>query len=441
MTSHAGPWRRGEPAPEEARPTRRAARSCGGRGLRRVGLLQARATAARRRRAGVDRSRAPAPPAPLDRARLRAALGPHAPRSRPAVPGRPAARRLHRHRRARRPGGDRQPAPAAISPALVATAAADAEVLHRLARRARPGPRAPRRGSARPPPRASWTSALPRDGALLRPHRPARAQRMCSTAGRAGLRRRRRGRRVARRWEARARARPGAGGRVRQLAAAARRRTGWESSRWACWLRGRPGPHRAARRPATPPTRPRLGAPGARHAAAVRAPRSSAWEVPRGSRSPTGSPARCPGRRPRRPRLPRLHAVPAGPPARVPRGALPRRAAGQAVGPARPRCSSRCFGPGASTDRRRQRLRAGRAAGGSRPPATAWPTASSPQAAAAVFELALRAPARPRRARALARRRAVDDHRPSGASGAAVCPADEPGPRRWSRTHRRADRP
>ena len=161
-------------------------------------------------------------------------------RPRPVVPRRSAARRLPRHRGARRPDRARQPA--ASRPRRAA------HHHRRRRRRAAPphrrrGPRRRKPGGRRRPPAAAPAGAppLPRDGAVLRPHRPARAQRHVLHGGRPGLRRRGRARpAVAARWAA-----VHALGPV-LLAAFANsprlhgRRTGWKSTRWAAWLRADP---------------------------------------------------------------------------------------------------------------------------------------------------------------------------------------------------------
>ena len=141
---------------------------------------------------------------------------------------------------------------------LVATAAADADVLHRLARRGGPGRRSPG-GGARPP--AAALLELPRYRAMeqsfdrIGPHGRSA---MCSTAAvqvcvDAGERSA-----VAARWAALHALGPVL------LAAFANsprlhgRRTGWKSTRWAAWMRPIP---RAPRRPPTPTpsTRPPPG--------------------------------------------------------------------------------------------------------------------------------------------------------------------------------------
>ena len=364
------------------------------RGLRRLGVLQARATAAHRRRAGVAGHR-PATSGSSPRAAvLAAALGPALPRP-PSTPSSPAAARCPaapRHRRARRPGGDRQPAAARSRRARRAPSAADAERCTALA--------APRAWSRRPPggrpapPAAAAAATLPRYRAMeqsfdrIGPHGrsddvlappPCRS---ASTPASAADRRRALGRP--------ARARAGAARGVRQLAAAARAAHRVEVDADGGWLRARS--RRAPRRPPTrtPATRPRTGRGGrwtpsccacARRRGGVGGARRR--HVRRLDRRRAATPAHH-----RRPRLPPVHAVPAGAPARPPRGPLPRHAAGQASGRSRSPCSRRCS-PTPGDDRRaRRRLRAGCRAAGSPPPATGWPTASLARRGRQVFELA-----------------------------------------------------
>ena len=321
-----------------------SARPRSGRGLRRVGVLQARATAAHRRGAGVAGRPQPSddahrPPALGRRARAGTARSPSTRRpppircpAAPWSPWSPAARSSSPARRSR------------ISPGCVATTAADADVLHRLAaaaglrRRAGPPTRTARRSAC---------SELPRYRAMeqsfdrIGPHgRSAMcstaAVQVCVDAGERSRRRRPLGRRCtrsARCCSRRSRTRPRLHG----------RRTGWKSTRWAVLDARRPRAHRAARRSRTPSTRPRTGRGACWTPRCCACGGTAAGWCPRGSRSPTGCAAREPAPTDRRrPRLPPVHAVPAGAPPRPPRGALHRHAARQAVGAARSPCSRRC---------------------------------------------------------------------------------------------------
>ena len=155
---------------------------------------------------------------------------------------------------------------------------------------------------------------------------------MCSTAAVQVCLDAGRGRRRRRPLGGAARARPGAARRLRQLAHAARPAHRLEVLPLGVLAAGRPG--RTAPPSPTPraPTRSRRGRGGCWTA------RCWSCDARARGRSPTASPSPTGSRRPARaahhgrPRLPPHHAVPAGPPARLPRGALPRRPAGQALG-------------------------------------------------------------------------------------------------------------
>ena len=219
-----------------------------------------------------------------------------------------------------------------------------------------------RRAPERPAAPHARPAALPRDGAVVRPHRPARAQRDVLHRRRAGLRRRGGARppsppagppctRSARCCSRRSRTRRALHG----------RRTGWKSPALGAVDARRPAAHRAA---AARPRRPGrgLGPARARRTGAVRAGERTAGWCPRGVTFAdwVGGGRAAPPTDLRRPRVPRLHAVPAGPPARPPGGALRRHAARPAVGAAARPCSRRCC-PTPADRRRAQRLRARRA--------------------------------------------------------------------------------
>ena len=405
--------RGGAPATRR-RPACRAARRADGRGLRRVGLLQARAPAAGRGGARVAGARPPPPARPAG----------------PPDAARRARHRTPRPRSTRRPRPVRCPAapwspssPAArsswparrcpISARWSRTAVADADVLHRLLAAARPRRRSPGRRRRGPPARRILDlPALPRHGAGLRPAsaRTAAAA-MCSTAAVQVCLDAGEPAEIGRRWAAVHALGPGAARGVRQLRRVLHgRRTGWKSSRLAAWLRPRPGPHRAARRPHVPAdpaaawARHVLDAPRAVRAAA----RRPAGSRRPASRSPTGSTARrAAGPPTRRPRLPRLHAVPAGAPARPPGGALPRHASRAALGAAGGGADGAAVRPG--RDRPRRATPASRrAAAGSSAARHGLADPCSPRAAVAVFELALPALPAARRRRAWRRPTSLD---------------------------------
>ena len=161
---------------------------------------------------------------------------------------------------------------------------------------------------------------------------------MCSTAGRAGLPRRRGGRDRRRPLGRAARARARCCSRRSPTRRACTGGAPAGSPRAWALLAARstpPAPRRPPTRTAADPAGG-VGAARAGHPAAVRAAGQRRLDGARaGSRSPTGSRGALPRAADgRRPRLPPDHAVPAGAPPRPPRGALPRRPARQAVGAA-----------------------------------------------------------------------------------------------------------
>ena len=372
-----------------------AARRRRGRGLRRLGLFQARAPAAGRAWSWNGCSTAPPTRTPRSTPRtLRAALGPHAPTTldptSPALPL-PAAPTVTVE-----PGGQVEIAspPLPDLAALLQTAQADAAVLHRTARRGRPahGPARPSR--VRPPGRILDT---PRYRAMERVFDrvgPVRPQRMCATAAVQVCLDAGDGRRGHRPPLGRgARRGPGAGGRVRQLAAAARaaHRLGPRAG-----LLVRADPARTAPAAPTTPTAADpggLGAAGAGQPAAVRARGRRPGSVPeRMTFARLDRRARCP--RPPTVGRPRLPPATLFPPVR-PRGHLEVRyvdaqagrrlgGAGRRAGALLSRSGDHRHGPGGLRARRgplgrRGPARPGRpgAGPGGRHPVRAWPAPGS----------------------------------------------------------------
>ncbi len=233
----------------------------------------------------------------------------------------------------------------------------------------------------RPPRRILDAAPLPGDGAVLRPARARTAAARCappppcrsaSTPARPHD--------VAARWAALHALGPVLLAAFANSPALHGRRTGWKSARWACWLRADPA--RTAPPSAADATSADPAAAWARRVLdsplLLRAPRPGAWAVPDGVTFADW----IRGALPEPPTTTDLdyhlvHAVPAGPPARPPRGALPRRPAGPALGAAG-RGAGRAAGrprhdrPGARGVRSRP------PAAGSPAPGTAWPTGCSP---------------------------------------------------------------
>ena len=214
---------------------------------------------------------ASAPTAPLDRAGLRAALGPYAP---PSLDPRSPSRPLPGGSTVTvEPGGQVELASPPLAPlgTLVRTVATDVEALHtRLtAHGLRPQPRAA--DPIRPPRRVL---DLPRYREMERCFDrigPWGRSGMCSTAAVQVCVDAGEGADVARRWEAVHALGPVLAGGVRELAGAARTPYGLEILPDGLLAGPRPQPHGPSRGAAGRP-RHRLGAPGARHRAAVYAP-------------------------------------------------------------------------------------------------------------------------------------------------------------------------
>ena len=347
------------------------------------------------------------------------------PRWTPRSPALPLPGRLHRHRRARWPGRAGQPAASRPRHARCAPSPPTPRCCTRLAAHGlRPQPRAA--DPVRPPRRVL---DLPRYRAMeqcfdrIGPY--GRSAHVLH-GRRAGLRRRRRGRRRRPPLGGGARARPGAAGGVRELAAAARTAHGLEvlpAGPAGCAL----DPARTAPPPVVHAGRPgrRLGAPGAAPPAAVRAPEHGSWQVPEPvSPSPTGSPGRFTRRR-RRHDLD-YHVSTLFPPVR-PHGHLEVRYVDAQPGRrwALPvAVLAALLSDPDVTDRARHALRAGRGTVGlGRAPRPGRPGAAP--ARPSRCSSWPRAPARPRRAR-LARRR--PDRMTERGVRRGRSPADDPDP-------------
>jgi hypothetical protein len=201
----------------------------------------------------------------------------------------------------------------------------------RAARRRRAPARRARHGSVSTAPPPARHPALRGDGARLRPAQPARSRHDGQHRRPAGLSRRRAGRRVAHPVGRGARAGATAGRSVRQLGPARRpgdrARVGPDGDVVADGPPADPSAGRAGGRPGG-----RLGALCPGGAAGLRtAGRRALGSAARGhlgrlaGRGAAGAADRG------RPRLPPEHPVPAGAPARLPRGALSRHPAGRGV--------------------------------------------------------------------------------------------------------------
>ena len=267
------------------------------------------------------------------RERLGSALGEHAPRT--LVPDSPQTPLPHGGRVTVEPGGQVEisTAPATPSPGCSTPPMADLRQLTGLLDRAGlvlGGQGCDPHRPARPHPRHP---AVRRDGARLRPLRPARPAHDVQHRRPAGLPRRRGSRTGSPpRWAAAARARarrwsPRSPTRRRH----AGRDTGWASARMP------PGSASTRRAPAAGrrrrATRRRLGAATrwTRRCCAY-AGRRLGWDAPPGvTFADWIDGALPPAADLRRPRLPPEHAVPAGAAARLPRGALPGHPAGRRV--------------------------------------------------------------------------------------------------------------
>ena len=317
----------------------RSARSCSGRGLRRVGVFQARSTDAHRGGAGM------AGTAPAFREAHRSPVGRRAGqalpgRPRPVVPRRSVARRLPRHRGAGWPDRARQPA---------APGSRRAGRHHRRRRRcAAPASRARRAWSSKTGRRrptahrsacwscrvtARWSSrstASARTGAA--PCAPRRPSRSASTRGSAA---------PSPPAGRPARARPGAARGVRELPAPARAAHGVEVHALGGVDAGRSRPHRAARRPGPHRSGRGLGASRAGRPGAVRAGERRLAGARGAHVRRLGARPRAPPTDLRRPRVPRVHAVPPGAPARPPRSRATSTCSPAGGGRCPPPCSRR----------------------------------------------------------------------------------------------------